>query len=200
MLKIVDLQTPLFGPISLSVEAGACVAIMGPSGSGKSRFLRALVDLDPNQGQASLGGRQRNLMPAYLWRRLVGLVPSESGWWAERVADHFEGGQDPAPMLQAVGLANALQWEVSRLSSGERHRLAIVRALCLSPEALLLDEPTAALDDAATATVEALIRAQCAQGVPVILVTHDHGQAERLASRRFRMADGQLHAEGGVSV
>lgn len=147
MLKIVDLATNLFGPISISIEAGECIAILGPSGSGKSLFLRAVVDLDLNNGQVSLGGDRREGMPANLWGRLVGLVPAESGWWSERVADHFTPSNDLTAMLTSIGLPDALDWQVSRLSSGERHRLAIVHALCLSPKALLLDEPTAALDE-----------------------------------------------------
>ena len=199
MLKIIDLRTNLFGPISISIEAGGCIAILGPSGSGKSLFLRAVVDLDLNEGQVSLGGDRRESMPANLWRRLVGLVPAESGWWSERVADHFTPSNDLTAMLASIGLPDALDWEVSRLSSGERHRLAIVRALCLSPKALLLDEPTAALDEVATEAVEALIRTQCRQGVAVILVTHDHAQAERLATSRYLMKRGALQLDGSQS-
>ena len=198
MLDIIDLRTPLVGPISLSLAAGECVAVLGPSGAGKSLFLRAVVDLDPNEGVVRLGGRDRDLMPAHEWRRLVALVPSESGWWSDRVADHFAPEHDPAPLLAAVGLPDALGWSVSRLSSGERHRLAIARALALAPAAILLDEPTAALDDAATARIEDLIRARCAAGVPVLLVTHDRAQARRLAARRFAMTRGALRPEDEV--
>lgn len=200
MLKIVDLRTNLFGPISISVEAGECIAVLGPSGSGKSLFLRAVVDLDPNEGQVSLGADRREGMPANLWRKLVSLVPAESGWWSEHVADHFTRSRDLTAMLASIGLPDALDWQVSRLSSGEKHRLSIVRALCLSPKALLLDEPTAALDDAATESVEALIQAQCRQGVAVILVTHDHAQAERLATSRFLMSRGALQLDGGLTA
>ena len=150
VLQIDNLKTRLVGPVSLTVAAGECISIMGKSGSGKSLFLRAVVDLDPNEGDIRLGDQHRNLMPADKWRRLVAMVPSESGWWSDKVSDHFQPGDDPAALLAAVRLPDALGWEVSRLSSGERHRLAIVRALCGAPRALLLDEPTAALDQAAT--------------------------------------------------
>ena len=199
MLQITDLRTPLIGPISLSVAPGECVALLGPSGAGKSLFLRAIADLDPNDGRVSLDGRDRDGMPAYEWRRLVALVPAESGWWADRVGAHFNPRFDFAALLAAVGLPEALGWEVGRLSTGERQRLGLVRALGEEPRALLLDEPTAALDQAATAQVERLISAECARGAPVLMVTHDAAQAARLAARSFRIKQGRLQpmAEAG---
>jgi ABC-type multidrug transport system ATPase subunit len=193
VLDISNLRTELFGPVSLSVNRGECVAIVGASGSGKSLLLRAIADLDPNEGEVRLGERQRDSMPAYEWRRLVALVPAESGWWSDHVGDHFEPQDDPAELLDAVGLAEALPWAVSRLSTGERQRLALVRALAgKKPLALLLDEPTASLDAAATEQVEQLLNRQRAGGVATLLVTHDRQQAERLASQRLLMQDGHL--------
>jgi ABC-type multidrug transport system ATPase subunit len=192
LLEIDNLRTPLFGPVSFSVGKGECVSIQGPSGAGKSLLLRAIVDLDPNEGDVRLGDVRRNLIPANEWRRSVAMVPVESGWWSDRVADHFEPGCDPLPMLEAVGLPGALEWDVSRLSSGERQRLAIVRALCARPSAILLDEPTASLDDEATSRVEELLLEQCANGVAIIIVTHDKRQPARLSARPFIMKSGQL--------
>ena len=188
MLEIEALRTPLMGPVSLSVEAGACVAVLGPSGSGKSLLLRAVADLDPNEGAVRLDGEAREAMEADAWRRRVAFVPAESGWWADRVKEHFAPGAEP--LLAALGLPDALDWEVSRLSTGERHRLALARALQIRPRALLLDEPTAALDAEATARVEALLAAR--GPAPLLLVTHDAAQADRLAARRYRMAGGRL--------
>ena len=88
--------------------------------------------------------------------------------------------------------AYCLEWEVSRLSTGERQRLAIARALCRKPEALLLDEPTASLDEQATGRVEDLIRECCQAGMALLLVTHDRQQAERTAKRILRMRDGRI--------
>jgi len=193
MLVVEDLRTPLIGPVSLSVGAGECIAILGASGSGKSLLLRAIVDLDPNEGTVTLGGRSREGMPADEWRRRVAMVPAESGWWADRVGEHFAPGDDTDALLAAVGLTDARDWEVSRLSTGERHRLAIARALLLRPDALLLDEPTAALDAEATARVEGLIAAR--GEAPLILVTHDRAQAGRLATRCYVMTGGRLKAE-----
>jgi ABC-type iron transport system FetAB ATPase subunit len=192
MLEIKNLETPLFGPVSLAVERGECVAIQGPSGSGKSLLLRAVVDLDPNEGEVRLDGNARERMAAHVWRTRVGLVPAESGWWSDRVGDHFDPEEEPRALLDAIGLPDALGWNVSRLSSGERHRLAIVRALADRPAALLLDEPTATLDAAATRLVEAVLREECARGVAMIVVTHDQAQPERLSARRFAMERGRL--------
>lgn len=192
MLSVTELSTPFIGPLDLSVAAGECVTVQGPSGSGKSLMLRAIADLDPNRGDLRLGGDSREGLPAHEWRRRVAMVPAESGWWSDRVRDHFEPeGPQPA-LLEAVGLPEALSWKVSRLSTGERHRLAIIRALALEPEAILLDEPTATLDDAATRHVEALLRQQCARGAALLVVTHEAAQPGRLAARRLRMEAGRL--------
>ena len=192
VLEISDLKTALIGPVSLAAEAGECVAILGESGSGKSLLLRAIADLDPGQGDVRLDGTGRAAMPAFEWRRQVALVPAESGWWTDRVGEHFADRPDVAGMLDQLGLPEALDWDVSRLSTGERQRLALVRALQAAPRALLLDEPTAALDGNTTPRVEAMLEAQMAAGVAIVLVTHDPEQADRLAARRFSMADGRL--------
>ena len=197
MLQISELRTKLIGPISLVVAPGECIAVLGTSGSGKSLLLRAIADLDPNDGDAALSGRSRNAMPAQDWRRLVSLVPAESGWWSDTVAPHFEPGCDVHDLLVSVGLPDAMGWDVARLSTGERQRLALVRSLARKPSALLLDEPTSALDDDATRRVEDIIREQCRRGVPVILVSHDKAQTKRLAERRFVMVNGSLSADDG---
>ncbi|MCK7615484.1 ABC transporter ATP-binding protein [Roseibium sp. CAU 1639] len=192
MLEIRKLTTPLIGPIDLMLEPGTCSAISGASGAGKSLFLRAIADLDDNSGQISLGGTVRSEMPAPDWRRKVAYIPAESGWWAERVADHFDQTTGLGTLLDAVGLADALSWEVSRLSTGERQRLALVRALQTDPKVLLLDEPTSALDPPSVERVEALLKERLASGSALLLVTHDPGQPKRFAARRYHMASGKL--------
>ena len=197
MLCVETLATELIGPVSLTVGVGDCAVITGPSGSGKSLLMRAIADLDPNTGQVRLGQQKRDQMPAWQWRQRVAMVPAETGWWTDRVRDHFDLAHDPLPMLEALDLAPALDWEVSRLSTGERQRLGLVRALCRNPQAVLLDEPTAALDPAATERAEALIRDVIARGVPAVIVTHDPAQSARLNAHRYRMDKGRLTPDPG---
>ncbi|MEP3278014.1 MAG: ABC transporter ATP-binding protein [Stappiaceae bacterium] len=196
MLRINNIRTALIGPIDLSISPGECIALMGPSGAGKSLLLRAIADLDPNEGTALIGESNRDQMPAYEWRRRVAYVPAESGWWGDRVGDHFDSEPDLGPLLTQVGLPDALNWEVSRLSTGERHRLAIARALVGKPQALLLDEPTASLDADMTARIESLLHQQSEQGISILLVTHDSQQQDRMAKRHFLMNAGRLVERG----
>ena len=178
---------------NLEVPSGDCVAVRGASGSGKTRLLRAIVDLDPNQGTVTCGGLDRSAMPASKWRRKVAYVPAESGWWDDIVGDHFPAGGTSQEEITALGLPiEALSWQVERLSTGERQRLALARALALKPDALLLDEPTSALDTEARAAVEARLQRFRAAGGCILLVTHDAGQARRLGARVLAVADGRL--------
>jgi ABC-type multidrug transport system ATPase subunit len=196
-LRMERLETGLIGPVSFEVAEGECVALMGASGSGKSLLLRAIVDLDKSSGTVTLGDLERGNMPASAWRKLVALVPAESGWWSDRVCDHFPREADAGYLLDALALTGALEWEVTRLSTGERQRLAIARAMCRNPKALLLDEPTASLDEAATRRVEDLVARLCRSGVAVLMVTHDRRQGARVASRVLHMADGRLEDGAG---
>jgi len=194
-LALSGLRSRLAGPFDLDVMAASCVAISGPSGSGKSLFLRMIADLDPNEGRAALDGRARESFSAPAWRRLVLYSAAEPGWWNENVEPHF-----PGPMLGAaralaptLGLtAGQVGGAVNRLSTGERQRLALIRALVRKPSVLLLDEPTGALDPEATARAEALLRERLAAGLAIIIVTHSAEQAERMAARRFVMQAGRL--------
>jgi len=195
---IQDLKTAIFGPLSLQLNAGECVSIRGKSGTGKSVFLRAIADLDPNEGSVMLDGVKRADTPAFEWRRKVMLVPAESGWWADRVGEHFEEPAAAIKLLDILALPlKVMDWQISRLSTGERQRLAIARALSLAPKALLLDEPTAALDPQATEFVETIMRQQMAAGVSIILVTHDEAQAHRMANRSFVLNNNLLVQDDG---
>lgn len=194
MLTIRELKTPLIGPIDLALHAGEAVAVSGPSGAGKSLFLRAIADLDESTGHVSLDGTEREAMQAPEWRRKVAYVPAESGWWADRVQDHFTETTDLSSLLQQVGLADARTWEVARLSTGERQRLALARALQAEPQVLLLDEPTSALDPPSVALVEVLLKQQLAAKRSLLIVSHDPDQPGRLGARRFVMDKGRLKA------
>jgi ABC-type iron transport system FetAB ATPase subunit len=198
MLKIRNLRTPKLAIDTLDVAAGECVAITGASGAGKSLLLRAIADLDPNEGDVSLSSTDRAALSADKWRSLVALVPTESGWWADRVSDHFFVSNGAAALIEALGLpSDALSWSVARLSSGERQRLALARALILNPKALLLDEPTASLDATATQLVEALLQQRLDDGLPIVLVTHDPEQAQRLARTTVQLSEGRIAERAG---
>lgn len=179
--------------VSLAIEPGEIGCLSGASGSGKSRLLRAVADLEPHAGEVWLGERAQSGTPGHAWRRQVMLVPAESHWWAERVGEHFT--QEPeAAELEALGLApDALSWQVGRLSTGEKQRLGLLRAVSREPCALLLDEPTANLDDATSQRVEGWLTARIrSQGWPTLWVAHDRGQIARVASRHWRIAGGRL--------
>ncbi len=191
MLAVRDLARPGLEAISFDLADGECVAVGGASGSGKTLLLRAIADLDPNEGTVSLDGAAREAMPAPDWRRRVVYVASEPGWWRDTVGGHFDDWDGARDLVAAVGLADDCRsWPNSRLSTGERQRLGLVRALVLEPRVLLLDEPTSGLDDAATAAVEALVQARLAGGASALWVTHDGDQSRRLARRRLVCADG----------
>ena len=196
-LAVKKLRSEFAGPFDLNLGAGACAAITGPSGSGKSLFLRMVADLDPNEGKVWLNGTERASITAPEWRRKVTYVSAESGWWADTVIEHFARNKrsEVAGLAARLGLhTDLLDASIARLSTGEKQRLALVRALLQCPPVLLLDEPTGPLDEESVTKVEALLRERMATGISVLLVTHDANQAERLGDQRYRMAAGQLEA------
>ena len=172
------------GPFDSQIDAGACTALWGPSGAGKSLLLRAFADLDPHGGVVLVEGEPQSAMPGPEWRRRVGYLPTESGWWAPTVGEHFIDG---VPM--ALGFEpDAGTWEVDRLSSGERQRLALLRLLERAPEVLLLDEPTANLDGAGRRDVEALVETyRRAHQAAVLWVSHDPEQRARVATTEIAL-------------
>lgn len=192
-LEVRRLSGSVFHDASLRLAAGECVALTGPSGSGKTVLLRAIADLDPNDGEVLLDGEPRGHFAPSAWRRALSLVPAEPAWWGTRVGEHFPHGADAE--LPALGLpVEALDWEVARCSSGERQRLALLRALALAPRVLLLDEPTANLDAESRRRVEDLVSRFREAGGAVLWVTHDPEQALRVAERRMELANSELRA------
>jgi len=179
--------------VSFTLAPGECVVVQGASGAGKSLLLRALADLDPNEGEVSLDGRERGAMAGPAWRALVGYVPAEPGWWGERVAEHFQDWQSvPAARL---GLAPEIgAAPVAQCSTGERQRLALLRALERRPRVLLLDEPTSALDRQSTLLAEQLVAEARAGGLAILWVSHDPEQAARLGGRRLTVEKGRVVA------
>lgn len=194
-LRLQGLESPLAGPYDFTLDAGACAVVTGPSGSGKSLFLRMIADLDPNRGEVWRDGVARGSMRAPDWRRDVPYVAADAGWWRDAVADHFAPKHAAAAraLAERLGL-NDGQFDglVARLSTGERQRLALIRALVLDSPVLLLDEPTGALDPDAAGRVEAALKARLAAGAAVLMVSHDALQAERLGAARYQMVNRKL--------
>lgn len=143
-----------------------------------------------------LAGQPCTALPAPRWRSQVGYLAAEPAWWADSVAEHFADWPSQGPRLQQLRLpADLGAAAVARLSTGERQRLALLRALEVRPRVLLLDEPTAALDAEATAAVEALLDGLRRDGLALLWVTHDPVQAQRVAQRRLVLRDGAVDAE-----
>jgi len=192
LLRIRALRSPYAGPFSLDLNAGECVAIQGPSGTGKSVFLRLIADLDPGDGEVRLHNRVRETWSAPEWRCQVVYQSAEPAWWAPTAREHLapDARFDATDLLARLGLsADILDADLSRTSTGERQRLALIRSLACQPSVLLLDEPTASLDRVATAAVEAVLREQLQVGTSILMVTHSHEQAERIGDRIFNMPD-----------
>ncbi|WP_108445323.1 ABC transporter ATP-binding protein [Halomonas denitrificans] len=195
-LRLDRLSVGDLAPVSLTLAPGEILCLSGTSGSGKSRLLRAVADLEPHGGEAWLGETAQSSLAGHAWRARVMLVPAESQWWADTVGEHLpEARRDD---LEALGFSpEVCDWQVARLSSGEKQRLALLRALSREPAALLLDEPTANLDDATARRVEAWLCARIrARGWPVIWVAHDPAQIARVADRHRRIVEGRLEEAG----
>ncbi|WP_018176239.1 MULTISPECIES: ATP-binding cassette domain-containing protein [unclassified Thioalkalivibrio] len=197
LLDVRQLKTAQLGPLDLAVQPGELVQVTGASGAGKSLLLRALADLDPSTGEVMLNGEARDAMLPVQWRRRVAYVPAETAWWGERVDEHLPADfsrEAALHLLEQVALPEAsLGWEVERLSSGEKQRLGLVRALLNRPRVLLLDEPTANLDLENTKRIERAVRAYLAEeDAAALWVSHDTLQRQRLGGRILTIHEGQL--------
>jgi UDP-glucose/iron transport system ATP-binding protein len=160
----------------------------------KNQLLRAIADLDPNEGTVKLDGTLREAIPAPTWRKRVTYLAAEPGWWSDTVQEHFAVWTDALSLVTRLGLPDDCgPWPIRRLSTGERQRLGLVRALMLRSRVLLLDEPTSAFDSASAAVVESLIAELLSNGTSVVWSTHDDAQARRVGSRIFAMGP-----DGGI--
>jgi ABC-type iron transport system FetAB ATPase subunit len=181
--------------IDLRVDAGQVVAVAGPSGVGKSSLLRCLVRLDePVVGRVLVDGSDAAELDPCALRRRIGLVAQAPVMLAGDVRANLAYGleaareEDLREALEATGLPpELLDRDARELSGGEAARVAVARALTRDPGALLLDEPTAALDRDSAAPIEALVRDLAERGLGVLVVTHDDAQAERLADERVEV-------------
>jgi ABC-type multidrug transport system ATPase subunit len=154
-----------------------------------------IADLDPSHGDVWLNGRARASMRGPEWRRQAIYVSAESGWWADKVIEHFPAStrREVAALSARLGIrADLLDAPIAQLSTGEKQRLSLVRALLPNPPVLLLDEPTGPLDEGSVTQVEILLRERMADGTSILLVTHDPGQAERLGAQRYCMMAGRM--------
>ena len=189
--------------VSLRIDAGERVALVGANGSGKSSLLRTLHGLVPptlGQVQQAPGVRQAMLFQRPHLLRLSALNNVALGLWLDRARGlSWSAAQVLAlQALQRVGLQSVAQQNGRQLSGGQQQRLALARAWARQPDVLLLDEPTASLDPHAKREVEALMAEfACAPDRPLTLVwaSHNLGQVKRLASRVIYLEFGCVLAD-----
>ncbi len=174
------------GPYSLIVDENELIGMTGPSGIGKTQMLRALVEAISFSGSFFLEGVSSQNFTAPNWRKKISLVPAEPVWWRDTVGDHFTelpGNSELHRLIHNLGFKeDVLSWKIRRLSTGERQRLALARAIIQQPAILLLDEPCSALDANSVERVEHLILDF--KSLPkraVIWVSHDLEQLRRIA-------------------
>ena len=193
LFLVENLWTANLSAASFIVQAGECVAVRGPSGSGKSMLLRGLADLDPCSGRVVLDGVARETMPAPVWRRRVAYVPATPGWWTDRVIDHMAELETAGALAARLGFpGDWTAWPVARLSTGEAQRLGLVRAMSREPSVLLLDEPTSGLDEESRAAVESVVKEYVEAGRCALWVSHDDDQVTRICARSLVLVDGTV--------
>jgi len=212
-----EVDLPVLRGVSLNVEHGELVALMGASGSGKSTLMNILGCLDhPTSGEYWLDGREVSRLTAKeqarLRNRMVGfvfqsfnLLPRTTAlenvlmpltYTKENLSEH-QMKQRATELLQKVGLGDRTDHQPSQLSGGEQQRVAIARSLVNHPRVLFADEPTGNLD---SRTSEELLQMfqqlNSAEGITMILVTHDPGVAQH-AQRIIRIKDGLIEKGTG---
>lgn len=201
----------LVDDITLTVWSGEVFGITGPSGSGKSSFLRLLNRLDePTSGTVRLDNVDYLQIPPRELRRRIGMVTQRPYLFPGTVADNIRFGplqrgevlSDAAmeTLVSRVGLAGYGVRNIANLSGGEAQRVSLARALANRPEVLLLDEPTSALDQDAKLEVESLIRQVVVDSrLTCLVVTHDAAQSARLANRLMILETGRVVRMGPVN-
>ncbi len=218
MIEIRDLQKH-FGEhhvlrgVSLRVDKGEVVCLIGPSGSGKSTVLRCINGLESYDGGEirAFGERvDRDGKAIHTLRSRMGMVFQRFNLFPHRsvLENVMEGpvyvkGERPGAarakamaLLEKVGLAAKAQAYPSQLSGGQQQRVAIARALAMEPEAMLFDEPTSALDPELVGDVLEVMRALAREGMTMIVVTHEMGFAREVADRVCFLHSGTIVEEG----
>ena len=197
----------------ISVHRGEVVAIIGPSGSGKSTLLRSLnlleqptsgviyfdgadladksVNIDLHRQKMGMVFQHFNLFPHKTVLQNITMAPV-----ALKKKTPQEARQQAMALLERIGLADKADEYPNMLSGGQKQRIAIVRCLSMEPEVLLFDEPTSALDPEMVGEVLDLMRSLAADGMTMVVVTHEMGFAREVASRVVFMADGRILEEG----
>jgi len=170
--------------VDLDLAPGGCTVVMGPNGAGKSLLLKVLHGLEtPGAGRIDWNGQAPGpavtRRQAMVFQAPVLLRRSVAANLDFVLPRHAQARRDD--LLAHVGLSDKAATPARRLSGGEQQRLALARALATEPEILFLDEPTASLDPAACLQIERLVLKARAAGTRIVFVTHDAGQARRLA-------------------
>lgn len=191
----------------LHLHAGEIVGLTGPSGSGKSLFLRAIARMDvARSDRLTFAGQPAETWAAPAWRAEVTYLPPTPQLWGPALRDDFErvralgthAGKSmelerAAELLEAAGVARRLDADPATLSTGERQRAALVRAVWTGPSVLLLDEPTAALDEAAADRVESLLaRWVAGERRAAIWAGHDLARIRRASTRVLEVAGSRV--------
>lgn len=193
--------------ITETIQKGEKIAVIGPSGSGKSTFLRCLNLLEkPTGGEIVFEGqvitdpkcnldlvRRRigmvfqhfNLFPHLTVKKNITLAPVQLGLMTPAEAD-----EKAMQLLSRIGLTEKADTYPNMLSGGQKQRIAIIRALAMNPDVMLFDEPTSALDPEMVGEVLDLIRELAAEGMTMVIVTHEMGFAREVATRVMFMDEG----------
>lgn len=195
--------------VSLRVERGSPYALVGASGSGKTTLLLCAAGLLPSdEGSIRIRGERASALDPRARARLVGLVFQdyqlfphltciENVCLAPRLRGAAEIERDARALLGELGVAELAGRRPHELSGGQKQRVAIARSLILEPALLFLDEPSAALDEKATAELAALLLRLNARS-QIVVVSHDRPFVERACSRGARLSAGEVAAEGDL--
>ena len=194
----------IIGPVDLVLDPQGPTIVIGPNGSGKTTLLRVLHGIERiNEGSVTWTTEDTSKQ-AFVFQSPIVMRRSV----ADNLAYPLRLVKTPAAQiretvgywLDRIGLANVQNSPATRLSGGERQKLAIARALVRKPDVLFLDEPCANLDGHATREIEALLQEVAAGGTHLVMATHDMGQARRLAHDLVFMLDGRVHETGPAST
>lgn len=187
----------ILGPIDLTLTQGGPLIVIGPNGSGKTTLLRVMHGIERINSGALKWSQNDPAKHAYVFQTPTVLRRSVIQNLAYPL--HLSG-QDKsaidtacATWLDLIGLRDMALVPATRLSGGERQKLAIARALIREPDLLFLDEPTANLDGHTTREIETILQDAHARGTRIVMATHDMGQARRLASDVLFMKNGKIH-------